>query len=414
MLQALRLRARGPHWTYRDLAIALGEPASAVPARAEHAVTEGEWWLGHLQGVGRQALDDVHAAFTSLAQGARAEAARASDAFTIYDGFVPEAGPSLDPRTSGRPTSATRLEAIARCPFRDFLQRGLGLEPIDTAEPERDRWLDPSTRGVMLHALYAEILREVRTTKQRLDPARHGPRLAAMAEALLDAHRRLVPPPSDHVFERERQETLDDLALFLRLEAEDTARQAVGFEVSFGAGPAEGETLAQAEPVTIDLGGGLRFELRGRIDRIDRLADGTYEVVDYKTGVYWARSYAGTFSGGRMLQHSLYALAATQLLRRADPAARVSSACYYFPTGRGHGARKTCLPVTEAQIAGVLRDLFDTLKTGAFVHTEDEDDCKWCEFGRACGRTPFERAALKIDNGANAVLEPYWRLADHE
>ena len=414
LLQALRLREPGREWTYRDLATALGEPVSAVAARADQALSEAGWWLSHLQGAGPEALDGVHAAFPPLAQGDVAEAARASAAFTIYDGCVPEAGALLDPRTSGRPTSATRLEDIAKCPFRDFLQRGLGLEPIDAAELERDRWLDPSTRGVMLHGLYADILREVRAKNERLDPARHAARLAELAHARLDTHRRLVPPPSEHVFERERQDTLDDLDLFLRLEADDTRREAVGFEVSFGAGPPEGESLAQAESVTIDLGDGLRFQLRGRIDRIDRLADGTYEVVDYKTGSYWAPSYTGTFRGGRMLQHALYALAATQLLRRADPAARVSSACYYFPTGRGRAQRKTCLPVSDEQIAHVLRDLFDVLKAGAFVHTDDEQDCSWCDFGRACGRTPFERARTKIANDDNALLEPYRRLAGRD
>ncbi len=414
LLQALRLREPHRDWTYRDLGRELGEPVSAVPASADEALSEGGWWLNQLNGVGSAGLGGVRAAFPSLAQGEVAEAARQSDAFTIYDGFVPEAGPLLDPRTSGRPTSATRLEDIAKCPFRDFLQRGLGLEPIDAAEPERDRWLDPSTRGVMLHGLYADILREVRAKKERLDPARHGARLAALGEARLEAHRRLVPPPSDHVFERERQETLDDLALFLRLEAEGTGREAVGFEVSFGAGAAEGEALAQAEPVTIDLGGGLRFQLRGRIDRIDRLSDGTYEVVDYKTGSYWAANFTGTFRGGRLLQHALYALAATQLLRRTDPDARVSSACYYFPTARGRAERTTCLPVSEAQIAEVLRDLFDTLRAGTFVHTDDEDDCSWCDFGRACGSKPFERAGSKVENEANTVLAPYSRLADHE
>jgi RecB family exonuclease len=414
LLQALRLRERDRAWTYRELAHELGEPVSAVPASADKALSEGGWWLHHLHGVGGAAFDAVRAAFPSLAQGDIAEAARHSEAFTVYDGFVREAGPILDPRTSGRTTSATKLEDIAKCPFRYFLQRGLGLEPIDTAEPERDRWLDPATRGNILHGLYADILREVRAKDERLDPARHGTRLAAMGQARLEEHRRLVPPPSDHVFERERQETLDDLALFLRLEAEGQGREAVGFEVSFGAGEAEGERLAQAEPVTIDLGAGLTFRLRGRIDRIDRLADGTYEVVDYKTGGYWAANYTGAFRGGRLLQHALYALAATQLLRRTDPDARVSSSCYYFPTARGRAERKTCLPVSEAQIAAVLRDLFDTLAAGAFVHTANEkDDCGFCDFGRACGPTPFACAGKKAWNEANTVLAPYQRLARH-
>jgi len=115
-----------------------------------------------------------------------------------------------------------------------------------------------------------------------------------------------------------------------------------------------------------------------------------------------------------LLQHALYALAATQLLRRTDPNARVSSSCYYFPTARGRAERKACLPVSDAQIAAVLRDLFDTLAAGAFVHTDDEEDCKFCDFGRACGRTPFECAGKKAWNEANTVLAPYQRLADHE
>jgi ATP-dependent helicase/DNAse subunit B len=85
--------------------------------------------------------------------------------------------------------------------------------------------------------------------------------------------------------------------------------------VAFG-GTTEGEALGQREPVTIDLGDGLRFKLRGRIDRLDKLADGTYEAVDYKTGgAFLPGGLDATFAGGRQLQHALYALAAVQLLR---------------------------------------------------------------------------------------------------
>ncbi len=84
---------------------------------------------------------------------------------------------------------------------------------------------------------------------------------------------------------------------------------------------------------------GKRVRLRGRIDRIDRLADGGYEVTDYKTGGFWRPSWTGWFGGGRQLQHALYALAAVELLRATDPGARVAASGYYFPTVKGGGER---------------------------------------------------------------------------
>jgi ATP-dependent helicase/nuclease subunit B len=266
----------------------------------------------------------------------------------------------------------------------------------------------------LLHALYAAILRGLRDRKEEADPKRHADWARTLADARLDALRTLIPPPSATVFNRERQEILTDLHLFLRLQATEKGRTAVGFEVSFGGGPAEGEPLAQADPVLIDLGPGLRFALRGRIDRIDRLADGSYEIVDYKTGWFRPDDYAGTFRGGRLLQHALYSLAATQLLQRQEPTARVSGSTYYLPTARGQAERITYPAAAVAGLKNVLRDLFAIVGAGLFVHTADEDDCKYCEVGRACGRDAHTRAHRKIENEANRVLAPYWNLGEHE
>jgi ATP-dependent helicase/nuclease subunit B len=184
--------------------------------------------------------------------------------------------------------------------------------------------------------------------------------------------------------------------------------------VPFG-GATEGESLGRREPVVIDLGAGLRFKLRGRVDRIDRLADGTYEVVDYKTGgPFLPGGLDATFAGGRQLQHALYALAVAELLRERDGAARVVGS-YYFPTTRGRRERKVRPLATQAHAAGVLRDLFDVLAAGAFVHSPNlEDDCRFCEYKRTCGPRAAARAAVKIDKGDNESLDAYRRLGAHE
>lgn len=414
MLQAIRVQRPERAWTFEDLAAALGEPVSRVPAGPALALSEAGWWLAGLRGAGEAGRPAVQAAFPDLARGERAEAARASSAFTAYDGLVPEAGPRLDPRRSGRPVSPTGLEDLARCPFRWFLRRGLGVEPVEEAEPDPDQWLGPMVRGGLLHGLYAAIMREIRQAGERPDPARHGPRLRELAEAEIERHRRLLPPPSPRVLDRERQELLDDLEMFLQREAEDARRTAVGFEVSFGRGDTESEPLARVDPVRLELGPDLSFLLRGSIDRIDRRADGTYEVVDYKTGrFYLPGGVDATFAGGRQLQHALYALVAARLLQAEDPRAVVAASSYYFPTARGRGQRIDRGPDGAASVAAVLRDLFDLLGAGAFVHSPDAGDCRYCELGRACGSAAPERAALKIGDAANAALDPYRRLSGH-
>ncbi len=415
LLQAVRVLNPGENWTYDRLVNELGEPVSAVPAEADQALSDAGWWLAGLRRADASALPAVREGFPALAQGAVAEAARDSDVFTMYDGLVPEAGPILDPRVSGAVMSPTSLEDLAKCPFRYFLQRGLGLDTVDDAEPNPDVWLDPLTRGSLMHALYATIMREIRDRQETPDPARHGARLRELGLEALARHRALVPPPSEGVYEREERELLHDLALFLKFEAEDCGqRKPIGFEVGFG-GATEGEALGRREPIVIDLGDGLRFKLRGRIDRVDKLADGTYEAVDYKTGgAFLPRGLDATFAGGRQLQHALYALVAVELLRETDPQARVVGS-YYFPTRRGTRARQVRAASTQAKAADVLRDLFDLLAAGAFVHTPDEDeDCRFCDFSRACGQKAAERADLKIQQADNAPLEAYRKLNAHE
>ena len=107
--------------------------------------------------------------------------------------------------------------------------------------------------------------------------------------------------------------------------------EGVGFEVTFGRSSDEGEEdLAREEPIVISLGQVRRILLRGRIDRINRLQDGTYEVVDYKTGGFWRDDWAGVFASGTRLQHALYRLAATNCCARPGTRRRRSGAP---PTG---------------------------------------------------------------------------------
>jgi ATP-dependent helicase/nuclease subunit B len=238
-----------------------------------------------------------------------------------------------------------------------------------------------------------------------------------MGRACLQRLREEIPPPSDEVFARESREFLEDLDAFIEAECEGAhGRHPVAFEVSFGLPPVGDEDrLARAEPVTIELGDDRRLVLHGRIDRINRLDAGEYEVIDYKTGTYWPDNWEGEFAGGTRLQHALYGAAAESLLKGTDARARVVRGRYVFPSVKGHGHEKVIPAPSRAKLVRVLRDLSDVIGAGAFVPADLEQSCRWCEFAAACHVGDVGRAERKRDNPANVALEAYRRLRrDHE
>jgi ATP-dependent helicase/nuclease subunit B len=165
-----------------------------------------------------------------------------------------------------------------------------------------------------------------------------------------------------------------------------------------------------ATPITVTLGS-LTIRVAGRVDRIDRLADGTFEILDYKTGGYWPDKWKGTFAGGRRLQHALYGLAAVELLKQCEKSPQIAGAQYYFSSTKGRQERKV-IPVPEpAVVDRLLSDLREVITSGLFIHTPDEGDCRFCHYGPACGTDAAKRAKAKL---AAAELIPYRRLAAYD
>ena len=412
MLQAYRVASGQPKASYRDMKDALGTPKSSVPSAADPILDLSGWWLRGIVPAGIAGRRSVLAQYPSLAAGVHAVAARESDRFTEFDGFVPEAGRVLDPAAPDRVVSATQLEDAAECPFRYFLQRALRVQASDAGERDREAWLDPLVRGSLLHELYATYVRRLRAERRRPIEEDEAWLTAAAREMLADLKAE-APPPSIEVEERETRELLDDLALFVTEERDQAAsRVAVGCEVSFGrAGGGAEEPLSHEAPLVVDLGGGLRLRVTGRIDRIDQLNENSFEIVDYKTGRFWADGWKGIFAGGRRLQHALYGLAAADLLRRKYKKVGAVGAQYYFPATKGRQKRLPYAPISQASAVRVLSDLRDVIAQGLFVHAQDDGDCRFCDYGAACLKGAANLAKNKLADGR---LEPYRRLSAHE
>ncbi len=404
-----------------------GRAVSFAPAREDLALDDAEWWLW--RGCAGERVEGanelVHELHENLALGAEAARRRQDLEFTVYDGRVPEAGRALDPAAEGGSVvSASRLETVGRCPRAYFFKYALRIEPPEDLDADPDVWLDGLARGSLLHEVFREFMAELVAKGEKPSRARHEARLAEVLDAHIMKLRDESPPPTEGVFMREQADLREAAAIFLAEEEELCRESSPAYlEASFGLPPdGEGTDIDTAEPVPVELGGGRMIRVRGRLDRIDRVAppggggsceDDLFAVWDYKTGSTFKYRDADPFWQGRNIQHAVYLSIAEAVLReKVSPAARVALFGYFFPGAKGQGERKTYTPFELARGREVIALLCDTVASGAFAATDRSGDCTYCDYASVCGQSDAEaeRSRCKLEHEANTELSPFRRL----
>ena len=201
--------------------------------------------------------------------------------------------------------SASRLEQFARCPFAQYLKYGLRAEERKEATERADNV------GTFLHDALDQFVKTAQEEGNDL-----GSMTEADADAILD---RILPPliaaHNDGIFNRNvrQREALIVRIRMIRWCAYSVLRQIregkftiAATEVGFGRDDG-------LKPVSLVLSDGTRIGVQGKIDRIDKTADGSmFRIVDYKTGR--AHTFDPTkFRSGETIQLPLYLEAAKQL-----------------------------------------------------------------------------------------------------
>ena len=302
--------------------------------------------------------------------------------------------------------SPSQIESFALCPFQFYQRYVLRLDPVDDRPELRD---DHAARGDLLHKHLEEIHAAI--------ASEFGPEddLRDRVEAYLLA--RLDDPPDPSASSADvasALRTLEEIGLHRTLgkyarefaayhDGPGTSARPRHFEWSFGLDPdrPDAEPSAPALVLGID---GESVRLRGKVDRIDLLAEG-FRVIDYKTG--HAPSSAEVVKHLRAVQLPLYALAVERLLVGGEVA---SCDFGYWTLGRdGFAAvdlKKETWPDYRARLIAEVVRLVAHLRRGAFPVEPKRDHCRrFCDYRSTCRLTQVLAADKEPETRLKLLIE---------
>ncbi|MFC4322922.1 PD-(D/E)XK nuclease family protein [Litchfieldia salsa] len=382
-LQSYRLQSGNKSANFKDL-------KQSIPVIEESIIHSRDWWADKLNSATLNQLEQpLLSQFEHICRGLIADEARQSDSFTVYDGKIISNTSKFDPRLNKNTTiSAGKLEMLATCPYSYFLQVVLNIKPIEDTVYTQERWLDPVARGTLLHEVFELFYRKLQELNEKPSFENHHSLIVEVAQNSLAKIKEILPPPSENVELQEITEVLESCETFLKLEEENSIHGSPKyFEYSFG--------VDGIEPAIITLPSGT-FHVSGKIDRVDLQPDGTYHIIDYKTGSTWGYDGNIAFRGGRQLQHLLYTLAIENHLSLNEGAVQKSS--YLFPTKKGLGRAYERKQLESIRTNGrnILENLLTVIEHGHFTMTDDENDCKYCQLKDVCRRSTYDKDQVDI------------------
>ena len=272
--------------------------------------------------------------------------------------------------TSARAWSVSALETYLDCPFKFFAQHVLKLEE----EPEDEEVMDPRRQGQFVHGVFEAFFDEWQRAGHR-----------GITPANLDTARGMFAAVADRALERlpaaeaglERTRLLGSPAAaglgdaVFRMEAE----RPIAVVERLLEHPLKGDfTIATADgPRTIPI--------RGKADRLDLLADGTFRLIDYKLG--WPPNRT------RALQLPIYSICAEQRLESYKGRSWTLGEAVYLAF---KGPRRVVPLFSAGDRVKVLADAqqrlvttVDAISRGEFPPTPDDVwRCETCSFASVC------------------------------
>ena len=282
--------------------------------------------------------------------------------------------------------SVTRIDRYLKCPFQYFAHDVLRLKEA----PEDEETQSPLRRGSFLHRVLEECYREwerqgrttidsasradarrvfVSVTEQLLQELPH-------AEAQLERHSLLGTAMTPGMIDR----VLDD-----------DVRSGVAVKRRWTEFELQGEFSFQQEDGHVR-----QVRLHGKVDRVDLFHDGTFRIVDYKTG--------GTPAVKDTVQLQVYAAAVAQALRQEGYSGLTPASASFVSL--------TKAPASSASLPGRGHSMEDRVRDGEARLLAAIDDIAAGRFppkpaqASTCDRCSFASVCRKDIVGEDAHDEP--------
>ncbi len=268
--------------------------------------------------------------------------------------------------------SPSRFNEYGKCPFRYFATYLLKLKP----KREPDYQLESSLLGTFYHLVLELLFKQIINLQlNSVEDILHQLDIS-FNEALAQIEPKIAWSNSNR-FQLKKYEYLYRLKRFVTntyLDTSITKSQPYSLEYAFG----------EIEPLSINLDQDKVIYIRGKIDRIDKDADGQYVIIDYKTGS--AHISTKDIMQGIHTQLPIYALALI-----AQNQSDCISNGYYLSIGSGKIlkqliAKDVTLDDYLAKTKANLLNFTQSIALGKFpVSPYNADICTSCNYNGICG-----------------------------
>jgi ATP-dependent helicase/nuclease subunit B len=352
-------------------------PANEQEHRLRSLMAQGS---SHLPLLVLLAADEV------VGSGAEVLMARRSERFTRFDANLSGLGV---PSPAEEVMSATRLENWATCPFAYFMHNILKVDEVEN--PEVELRITPLVKGSLVHKVLELFIQEMMQQAEsgQVDlgspwSATHRLRLLQIGEEECQKIQAKGRTGRPIFWRQDKKRIMADLEGFLESDSNfrlATRTQPLAVELAFGLPKATVGTVALALP------DGRSVHFRGLADRVDRDAEGTLYVVDYKTGkadAYKGLSEENPDDRGHRLQLAVYGQAAR--LSHGTPTANVR-ADYWFVSGQGRFDRigYSVTPAVLQHVGETIGAMVGGIEAGCFPSYPSKNEatpwveCAFCD-----------------------------------
>ena len=406
MLQLYRLKIGDKQKNYSDFYSSFQDTSGFIPNKPREILDSADWFLYSA----RHNLLDIVPLFEhlhpALSEGFYTARQREKEELNLFNGKIEVNPKRVDPRLNrGLVVSSSRLELIAFCPYLYFLKFILKITPPQEMIKDPGVWLDPSEKGIIFHQIFEifyKELKEISPAGTFVSPSykSHWHILEDIVISHLVQKREKLAPPNNLVYKHESKEILESCRFFLHCEEEKYKGEIPAYlELAFGTRDNQNEELGKIKAVELSLPSGKSISFQGKIDRIDKLDEDTYRIIDYKTGTPYEFRRRKYFQNGKQIQHALYALSLKKILAKTGISdfPKIKEAGYYFPTLKGQGRQYFYGEERRNQVLEIIDLLLDIVAQGNFAMTQKADDFMCADY-----RDILEQNQVMKVSGKNA------------